>query len=85
MARLDLIQFKTGTFGLQEVDDRGTITALWDHEADYLALGRRASTVVRTWTVVRTLAQGEAYDPDAPDDFWRALAGVAEITPAEPY
>ena len=77
MARLDLIRFTSGAYGLQAVDDHGALMALWDHEADQLAFGKRS------WEFVRTLAEGDAYDPDNSDDFWRALDGVPEITPPE--
>ncbi len=77
MARLDLIKFEDGDFGLQEVNDWGEVTGLWDHEADQLGYEKRS------WEVVRTLAEGDGYDPDDPDDFWTALTGVAEITPRD--
>jgi hypothetical protein len=77
MARLDLIRFDSGAYGLQEVDDQGKLTALWNHEADQLEFQERS------WEVIRTLAQDDAYDPDDPDDFWRALFGVPEISPPE--
>ena len=77
MARLDLIKFDTGEFGLQEVNDEGALTTLWDHEADQLAFG------ICAWTFVRTLAEGDDYDKDEPDDFWRAIDGVVEITPRD--
>ena len=75
MARVDLIQFDSGEYGLQEVDDDGALTALFNHEADQLEVG------TRSWAFVRTLAEGDDYDPDDADDFWRALEGVHEITP----
>jgi hypothetical protein len=77
MARLDLIRFDTGEYGLQEVNDEDALVTLWDHEADQLAFG------MRSWTFVRTLAEGDAYDPDDRDDFWNALEGVVEITPRD--
>ena len=75
MARLDLIKFDSGEYGLQEVDDAGKLTTLFNHEADQLEFG------TRSWDFVRTLAAGVDYDPDDTDDFWRALDGVPEITP----
>jgi len=77
MARLDLIKFANGQYGLQAVDDDGKLTTLWDHEADQLEFQQRS------WEFVRTLAEGDAYDPDNADDFWRALDGVPEITPPD--
>jgi hypothetical protein len=76
VARLDLIQFvDSQEYGLQEVDDDGGLAGLWNHEADQLEYGKRA------WVFVRTLAEGNAYDADNPDDFWRAIEDVPEITP----
>ena len=77
MARLDLIKFDTGAFGLQEVDDNDNILALYDENADQLPFQKRS------WTFVRTLA-GAGYDHTDPDDFWHAIEGVDEITPREP-
>jgi hypothetical protein len=74
---LDLIRFETGEYGLQEVHDDGTLTTLWDHEADQLDFGKRS------WTFIRTRAEGEWYNPDDPDDFWQSLEGVREIPPPE--
>jgi len=78
MARLDLIRFDTGAFGLQEVDDDGELLTLYNETADQLEFGNQA------WTFVRTLAEGEDYDPEESDDFWRAIDGAEEITPSAP-
>lgn len=78
MSRLDLVRFDNGKFGLQEIDDEGFLTVLWDESATQIHHG------ARQWAHVRTLASGADYAPDDPDDFWRALDGVGEITPEEP-
>jgi hypothetical protein len=77
MARLDLIRYDDGRYGLQEVDDAGELLTLYNDTADQIDFGKRS------WTFVRTLAEGADYDETEPDDFWRAIEGVGEITPED--
>jgi hypothetical protein len=77
MARLDLIRYDDGNYGLQEVSDTGALLRLYNETADQLEFGKRS------WTFIRTLAEGADYDENEPDDFWRAIEGVEEIAPLD--
>lgn len=74
--RLDLIKFtllggkSANAFGLQEVDKKGTLIRLFDHEANQFDRLPKAK-----FEFIRTL--GEINDAE---DFWNLVTSVKEIT-----
>lgn len=76
MARVNLIQFDSGEYGIAEVEDDDALIALFNDKA------AQVDARTRTWRFVRPLAgPADGYDPDDRDTFWTALEGVVELTP----